>query len=1809
MRGNSPWPRTLLTFGLLALLWSGSITTSVAAPPDSRSLESLYGGFFPWAEGGRGRGADGVATAGLSSLNRFPSAKPAFGASALFVENVGQFAPTARFQGRDGSGNTIWLCDDAIWLVRSEGETGVAVRFSFPGANRHSHLQPVQRAETVLSYFIGNDPQQWHTNVPVWGSVRYVDLYPGLDLEVANTGPEWSWQWLRADDSPTHLASSRVSANEFAFRASDSGAQGATGRIRVEGAEVIRESDDGRLYLSAAGVDLLVPHPGAPQVASSVSASPGLAYSTLLGGSGSEGGVGLAVDASGAAYVGCWAESTSLPTTPGAFDRTQNGNWDVFVGKLNSAGSSLVYATYLGGSDDDDIGRLALDPSGAAYVVGVTLSADFPTTAGALDRVYNGNYDIFVAKLNPAGGALVYSTFVGGSYQDAAYDLFVDGEGAVYFTGITESSDFPATPTAFDTAYNGGASDAFVAKLNPSGSGLGYATFLGGSSSDAGYAIEADSAWCAYVSGTTQSTDFPATVGAFDTTLGGLEDGFVVKLSSSGSERVYATYVGGSTREGASSLAVDGSGVCSIVGTTSSVDFPTTSGAFDRILDGEWDAYVARLNAAGNDLLCSTFLGGSSNDMANDIFLDSRGTVYLAGWTMSHDFPTTLGAFDPDWNGGLQDAFVAALSSSASDLVYGTLLGGSQNENVFAIAHNLPGDVYVAGSTDSGDFPTTPGALQQSLAGDDDAFVAKLSIGAGCVDDAYEDNDSCGEAALVAPGTYPDLQICLDDDDWYAIEMDVGDTLTATIRFEHALGDLDTVLVRPDCLGFLTLSASTTDVEQLTYTATAAGTYNLVVGSDHGAENQYEMEIEVRSTGCSDDVYEPNDDCVDAVLLAPGTYPGLQVCSGDLDWFAVELDAGDTLTTTIRFSHALGDLDIVLMDTDCSTWLGYGGSFTDDEQVKYTATAAGTYKLVVGSDHGAENQYDMEIEVRSTGCDDDVYEPNDDCVDAALLAPGTYPGLQVCSGDLDWFAVELDAGDTLTTTIRFSHALGDLDMVLMDTDCSTWLGYGGSFTDDEQVTYTATAPGTYCFVIEGHAGAENNYDLEIVVSSTTCDDDVYEDNDDCGTAAVLAPGTYAGLRICVWDRDYYAVELNAGDTVTMTILFSHALGDLDMVLFDTDCSTWLGYSNSSSDGETIAYTAATAGTYTLGVEGHEGAQNSYHLVIEIVSHGPTATSTSTRTLTPTATRTHTPTATATWTATATGTPTLTPTGTGTSTPTATGTATMTATGTRTATPSPTVSPTFTPTGTGTRTATQPATATATLTRTELSPTPTQTYTPTQTRTAVASPTVTATAPPGAGVRYVATAGSDSGNNCTMSSAPCASVQHAVDQALPGEEVRVAGGTYSGVTARAGITQTVYISKSVILRGGYSTSDWLTSDPVGRPTTLDASGLGRVLYISGSITPTIEGLRITGGDASGLGGYPSQGYDCGGGVYVSGGSGEIRDCWVQGNTSGAGVTAGGGLHLQSTSLSVRDCTVSENHSGNWGGGMHLHSATGIIAGNDVLSNTATHGGGLLATYGAPTIRSNSMRNNHAQGIGGGLAMYRSAGSLEGNLVISNTARSAAGGISLEFSPVSLFGNTILGNQTIETGSSTGGGMRFRSSNATLVNNVIAANVTAGRGAGIYLEDSSPHSFHSTFADNRGGDGSAVLVGTYSAHSSPVFTNTIFAGHTVGITVTQGNTVTMTSTLWYGNTSDWGGNGAIQHSQDHTGSPAFVNAASGDYHLGAASAAIDRGIDAGVTTDIDGDERPVGSAPDLGADEYRAGMPGRHTLYLPIVVRRR
>lgn len=456
-----------------------------------------------------------------------------------------------------------------------------------------------------------------------------------------------------------------------------------------------------------------------------------LGWSTFLGSTADESGHAIAVDGLGNIYVAGNTYSTTFPTTAGALDTTHNGNADGFVAKINAGGASLAWSTLLGGASLDLPQALAVDASRNVTISGSTSSSGFPTTAGSFDTTFGGVSDVFVARIVSSGSSLIWSGFLGGVAAEYSNALALDPSGAAIVSGYSASDDFPATPGAFDTTHNGSTTwDVFVAKVAPAGTSLQWATFLGGTAQESAGGLLVDGAGIIYVTGYTNSSDFPTTAGAHDTTYNAGNETFVSSLSSNGSTLLWSTFLGAELDEIGDSLALDAAGNVFVTGYTYSTQFPTTAGAYDRSKSGGYDAFVTKLSTGGGGLSWSTYLGGmSSDDAGTAIAVDSAGNAYLTGTTTSENFPTTAGAFDATQNGNV-DVFVSKVSGPT--LAWSTYLGGSGFDGSLAVALDGSGNLYAAGRTRSSNFPVTPGVYDSSVLDTEmDCFIAKLASSSG----------------------------------------------------------------------------------------------------------------------------------------------------------------------------------------------------------------------------------------------------------------------------------------------------------------------------------------------------------------------------------------------------------------------------------------------------------------------------------------------------------------------------------------------------------------------------------------------------------------------------------------------------------------------------------------------------------------------------------------------------------------------------------------------------------------------------------------------------------------------------------------------------------------------------------------------------------------------------------------------------------------------------------------------------------------------------------------------------------------------
>lgn len=570
-----------------------------------------------------------------------------------------------------GPGYSFAFTRDRAVLAFRHDRLRLALSLRFIAANPRVQLRGEQRLQGRVNYLVGNDPAEWHTRLPTYARVVYRDLWPGIDMVFRGENGRLTYE----------------------FRVQP-GARPREIRLAYDGAQALSLERSGNLRIRTSFESLTDTHPRSYQVVAGRRIE--VASRFVLSGSGSHGFA-----------IAHYDPRRLLVIDPG-----------------------LSYSTFLGGSNLDEGHGIALDLVGNAYLTGTTF-ADFPTTPGAFDTNPTGSGGTFVAKVNSTGSSLVYSTLLGPS--SGGTDIAVNSAGEAYVTGDT-SSGFPTTPGAFDTTFNGH-SDAFVAKLSPTGSSLVYSSFLGGRLGEEAFGIALDAAGNAYVTGLTESpagnsppSGFPTTPGAFDTSPNSGHDAFVTKLNGAGSLLVYSTVLGAGGLTEGRHIAVDAAGSAYVTGHTDSAGFPTTAGAFDRTQNGSADAFVTKLNGAGSSLVYSTFLGGSDSDGGYGIAIDGAGAAHVTGDTHSSGFPTTSGAFDTSiGGGGFGDGFATKLNPAGSSLLYSTFLGGSNFDAGYGIALDAAGDAYVSGATTSADFPTSSGAFDTTLNAGGDAFLAKLS--------------------------------------------------------------------------------------------------------------------------------------------------------------------------------------------------------------------------------------------------------------------------------------------------------------------------------------------------------------------------------------------------------------------------------------------------------------------------------------------------------------------------------------------------------------------------------------------------------------------------------------------------------------------------------------------------------------------------------------------------------------------------------------------------------------------------------------------------------------------------------------------------------------------------------------------------------------------------------------------------------------------------------------------------------------------------------------------------------------------------
>jgi Abnormal spindle-like microcephaly-assoc'd, ASPM-SPD-2-Hydin/Beta-propeller repeat len=705
--------------------------------------------------------SDSIARKGDDTAVRL-RALEAYGKIPLtFEENAGQTDARVKFLAR-GAGYTVFLTDGDVTLrlIQPSADSAkraadAVVRLSLAGANAHPVAHAVDQQAGHANYFVGKDPQKWRRNVPEYARVKFDGVYPGIDLVYYGSQGRLESDYIVSPGADPKQIALRVEGSDRVRLNSDGDAvlSTAAGEVSLHQPRAYQQTDAGRTEIAANYTQLssgtLGIRVGSYDAKLPLVIDPVVGYSTLLGGSsGVSAGAAMTVDATGNAYI---VGTTSAPDYP-IFNPVQQNRTgtlgNAFVTKIGPTGTFVVFSTYLGGSGQSGKGDsgtgVAVDANGNVYISGTTASTDFPITSTNAYQVVNNGTPLsgFFTKLDPTGGTLLYSTFLGGSGDDSANAIAVDSNGNAYLTGQSTSTNFPVTPaTAIQTAGQSGGL-AFVTRINPILSGTGsliYSTLLGGTSSNLGTGIAVDASFSAYITGQTTSTNFPATTSAFQSALKGTAgNAFVARVdTTTANNLLYATYLGGTTTTGSgdtgSAIALGPNSNVFITGNTKATDFPVTSGVLQSApKNSNKTTFVARLDTTKSNaasLLYSTYLGGSSQDAAAAIAVDSSGNAYVGGVTVSNDFPTLPGAPQFTRTSTNRDiGYVSVLNSTGSALSFSTYYGGNTADAVTGVGLDTasPPNVYIGGLTASPDFPVTNGAVQIAFRAPS-AFLAKLS--------------------------------------------------------------------------------------------------------------------------------------------------------------------------------------------------------------------------------------------------------------------------------------------------------------------------------------------------------------------------------------------------------------------------------------------------------------------------------------------------------------------------------------------------------------------------------------------------------------------------------------------------------------------------------------------------------------------------------------------------------------------------------------------------------------------------------------------------------------------------------------------------------------------------------------------------------------------------------------------------------------------------------------------------------------------------------------------------------------------------
>jgi gliding motility-associated-like protein len=895
----------------------------------------------------------------------------------FFLKNMGQFQKSVSYNLKTPTSNIFFLKDRFVYqFVKKETKDpsdttpaqyeNIEVKFINPSGKMF--FSEENQLQSKTNYLIGNEKEKWITDIPNFQTLVYNNIYQGIDLKYYSEHNELKYDLIVQPDGDIEDIKLEFNGQQHIELKNGKLEISTTSKKLIEHIPLAYQIINGkkvivnvkyRLTNNCVGFSCASYNKSAPLII-----DPILFYATYVGGNGDDLYLvgNIQKDKSGNIYTAGYTSSTNFPATAGALQSSYGGgNYDAFVFKLNSAGTNLIYSTYIGGADFDRINSILLDSNtNELYVCGGSWSPTFPTTTGAYQTVLASSGvagDGFFLKLSATGNNLLFSTFIGGSDDDITLAMVLDTQGYIWFTGQSKSSNFPVTTGAYDVSWNGDY-DCTIFKMDNLGKTLLYSTFLGGPLREAGTSIILDNNNNVYVSVHTAGS-FPTTLGAFDVTYnGGIYDIAVSKLNSTISSLIYSTYLGGSGDDAITNdIHVDNIGniLCSGYGSSG---FPTTVGAYNATYNGgNTDGFVIELNSSGTALNFSTLIGSTGDDGAHMSYKDHNNNIVVTGYC-NNNFPVTPCCYDPTYNGGNSDAFISIFNPSCSSLIYSTYIGGSGNDAGWALTCDYD-TVYVTGNTGSSNFPTTTGAYDASFnGGTSDFFVLKIYLDIQPAVSAFNlVNNPCSMSC-----SFTNLSV---DANTYTWLFGDGNTssLTSPSYTYNAAGQYTISLIASSAIGCKDTSQQIITINvvpQLQFTITPNNCNNsMTINNTSGNVSAFEWYF--------GDSQQSNAQNPNHIYSSAGTYSVVLIasssngCTDTLEKTIVLQNVTPVAIFMVSSTGCVGDFSFTNSSTNANsyTWnFGDGTSISIQQFPIHDYTSAGTYTTQLIAVNQTCNSYD-----------------------------------------------------------------------------------------------------------------------------------------------------------------------------------------------------------------------------------------------------------------------------------------------------------------------------------------------------------------------------------------------------------------------------------------------------------------------------------------------------------------------------------------------------------------------------------------------------------------------------------------------------------------------------------------------------------------------------------------------------------------------------------------------------------------------------------------------------------------------------------